>query len=80
MRCKNCARVKRHSMGKAKCWRNWQLCPPCAVKLHPESYPLNQRLLWDEKRDIHGEIRRRLNEHAGMRNKPYKLKIVEESK
>ena len=36
MRCKNCARVKRHSMGKAKCWRNWQLCPTCAVKLHPE--------------------------------------------
>ena len=39
MRCKNCPRTSKSSYRKtAKCWRKWQLCGQCAVKLHPEEF------------------------------------------
>jgi len=80
MRCKKCLRVKKHSVGKAKCWKKWQLCPVCAVELHPEEYEKNQQVFWSKRLDMHGKIKKRLNQYAGMRNKPYKPEIVEESK
>ena len=39
MRCKNCPRTSKASYRKtAKCWKKWQLCGQCAVKLHPEEF------------------------------------------
>jgi hypothetical protein len=27
-----------NSMGKRKCWREWQLCGMCGVQEHPDEY------------------------------------------
>ena len=47
MRCKNCLRTSKSSSHKtAKCWKNWQLCGQCAVKLHPEEFNQAQIKSW----------------------------------
>ena len=76
MRCRKCQRSRKRST-KAKCWRKWFLCPPCAVVEHPEEYNKNQQVLWSEIIDMHGRIRKKQEEHAGMRNPPYKPKEKE---
>tara|TARA_R110002020_G_scaffold233_3_gene1204 strand:+ start:2866 stop:3099 length:234 start_codon:yes stop_codon:yes gene_type:complete len=71
MRCKKCQRTQRHST-KARCWREWFLCPVCAVEEHPEEYQKNQRTLWSKRFDMHGQIKKRSKKYAGIRNPPYK--------
>ena len=39
MRCKKCLKtMSTNSMGKRKCWSEWQLCGMCGVQEHPEEY------------------------------------------
>ena len=49
MRCKNCLRTSKSSYRKtAKCWKKWQLCGQCAVKLHPEEFSEAQIKSWTQ--------------------------------
>ena len=49
MRCKNCPRTAKSSFRKtARCWKEWQLCGECAVKLHPEEYSKSQIKSWTQ--------------------------------
>ena len=43
MRCKKCRHVSTNNITKAMCWREWQLCPICAVEEHPDKYSYKQQ-------------------------------------
>jgi|TARA_R110002051_G_C8760957_1_gene501660 hypothetical protein len=41
MRCKLCLRTRCAGGARGHCWKEYQLCPLCAVVEHPEDYKKN---------------------------------------
>lgn len=56
MRCKICSKVNKHTVGKRKCWKEYNMCGDCARILHEDDYPKNH-LSYVENKIVTGRIK-----------------------